>query len=552
MAYQRASQTIMGLPEDISYYIEEDSLEEIPGIGASVAHDIMEFNQRGSVRRFETLRKRVPHALIPLMDIAGFGPQSLKKLYKELHLKTQEEVIRALENGRVAQLKGFGPKKIENMLRGLKLHKQVEERMLLWEARQTGEKFLSLLNDVGGIERIELAGSLRRRKETVGDLDILALVEQRDRKKVVESFTSTKVARSVLAKGSTRASIILKENGKQADLRMVDEADWGASLQYFTGSKEHNIHLRTIAKDLGYKINEYGIFQIKNGKRIAGRTEAEIYQTLGMQYIPPEMREDRGEIDLALDNKIPKLVALSDIKGDLQMHSTWSDGLMALEHIVAFVQENFSYEYIAITDHSKSERIAGGMDEKAFMKQMRAIDKLNKERGANFLKAGAEVDILADGSLDLSDEILARLDWVTASIHSGFSHNNTARLLKACENPYVHCIGHPTGRIIGKRDPYPLDFTELIHAAAETGTALEINAQPDRMDLNDELAAEVRKSGVMLVISTDSHKYTDFYTMELGVDIARRAWCTPENILNTRSWREVERMLSKKRRLKVV
>ncbi len=548
IAYQRAAQAIKGLPENISFYIRENSVKEIPGIGASLAQDIREYNDTGTVKRFEKLKKRVPFDLISLMDISGFGPESLKKLYKELHLKTREEVVEALQDGRVEKLKGFGEKKVENMLRGLKLHKQMEERMLLWDAKNTSEKVISLLKNLPGIRKIACAGSLRRKKETVGDLDILVAADQRDRKRIVEYFTASKLAARVLAKGEARASIVMKENGRQADLRLVDESEWGSALLYFTGSKDHNIHLRTIARDLGYKINEYGIFNITKNRRIAGRSEAEVYETLGMQFIPPEMREDKGEIDLAIHNNIPRLVELKDIKGDLQMHSTWSDGLMTLEEIVAFVERNFSYEYVVVTDHSKSERVARGMDEKKFLQQLQAIKEINRNLGRDYLKAGVEVDILADGSLDLSDELLSKLDWVTASIHSRISHDNTDRLIKACENPFVHCIGHPTGRIIGKREPYSLDIAQFVEAAAETGTAVEINSQPDRMDMNDEFAAEARKGGVMIAVSTDSHKYTDFYCMELGVDIARRAWCTAENILNTRSWKQIQKLVSKKRK----
>lgn len=394
--------------------------------------------------------------------------------------------------------------------------------------------------------KAELAGSLRRKKETIGDIDILVACERKKRSVVLDHFTSSKVASKILAKGQTKASIILKANGRQADLRIVEEEEWGAAMQYFTGSKEHNIHLRGLARDKGFKISEYGIFTIARGKRVAGNTEESMYKTLGMMTMPPEMREDKGEIDLAMKHRIPALITLDDIRGDLQMHSNFSDGLQTLEEIAAFVQRNFRYDYIAITDHSKSSRVAGGMDEKGFLKQMKAIRNVNEKLGKDFIKAGAEVDILPDGTLDLSDELLSQLDWVTASVHSGFTHDNTQRLIRACENPYVHCIGHPTGRLIGKREPYSINFSELFLVAKETGTALEINAQPDRMDLNDELAFEARRNNIKLVISTDSHKPTDFYFMKLGVFVARRAWCSAGDVLNTRSWKEIKRICAKK------
>jgi DNA polymerase (family 10) len=549
MAYQKASQAIQGLPDDITYYIEQDTLEEIPGIGKSMEKEIREFNKSGKIRRFEKLKKSVPYELMELMDISGFGPKSLKRIYEELHLRTKDEVIDALREGTISELKGFGEKKVENMLRGLKLHKILDDRMILWEALQKGEEIMAKLREFPQVKKIELAGSLRRRKETIGDFDILATTSWKGRKKVVDYFTSSALADRVLAKGETKASVIL--NSKQADLRIVDDDEWGSAMQYFTGSKEHNIHLRTIARDKGYKISEYGIFNIRNDKRVAGKTEEEIYHTLGMQLMPPEMREDRGEIDLAIRHKIPKLIELDDICGDLQMHSDWSDGLQTLEEIVEFVSKNFRYDYIAVTDHTKASRVAGGMDERGFLKQIQVIKAINHKLDKDFLKTGAEVDILANGSLDLSDEVLAQLDWVTASIHSGFGRNNTDRLIKACKNPYVHCIGHPTGRLIGKREAYPVDINELVHAARKTGTALEINAQPDRMDLNDDLAMTARMKGVKLVISTDSHKPTDFHFMKLGVYVARRAWCTAEDILNTRSWKDVRKIVSKKN-MKVV
>ncbi len=546
IAYQNASRSIQGLPEDIAHYIEQNTLGEIPGIGKSLEHDIIEFQKTGKISRFEKFKKKVPFELMQLMDIRGFGPQSLKRLYKELHLENKEQVIRALKDGSIRELKGFGDVKIENMLRGLKLHKALEERMLLWDALQYGEEILTELRNVSGVKSAELAGSLRRKKETVGDFDILIAAAPGTRRKIIEYFISSSFAKKVLAKGDTKVSVLLKRNGRQMDLRIVDESEWGAALQYFTGSKEHNIHLRSIARNKGYRISEYGIFNIGNEKRIAGKTEDEIYGALGMQTIPPEMREDRGEIQMAMRHEISALIELGDIKGDLQMHSNWSDGDMTLDELVEFVKKKYSYEYIAVTDHTKTSRIAGGMDEKGFLEQIEAVRKVNAKLGNQFLKAGAEVDILPDGSLDLSDEVLEQLDWVTASIHSSFTRDNTDRLIKACENPYVQCIGHPTGRLIGKREPYLLEISKLIEAAKETGTTLEINAQPDRMDLNDELAALARQSSVKLVISTDSHKAVDFDFMRLGVFVAKRAWCTADDILNTRSWRDIQTIVRKK------
>lgn len=547
LAYLKASRAIGTLQEDISVFVKKDSLEEIPGIGESIAEKIKEFVKTGKIKKYEELKKRVPHGIMEMLEIKGFGPQSLKTIHEKLNINSKEELIAAMNDGRISSIKGFGRKKVENMLRGLKLHKVVEERMLLWNALQLGERIVTELKQLKEVKQIDLAGSLRRKKETIGDIDILVACAQKDRKKIVNRFTSVDFAKEVLVKGDTKASIILKENNRQTDLRIVDENEWGSALLYFTGSKEHNIHLRTIAKEKGMKISEYGVYRVKDDKRVAGKTEEEIYNLFGFQWMPPEIREDKGEMELAAKKKIPKLIELKDIKGDLQMHSTWSDGMHSIEELAKFVLKNYNYEYIVITDHSKAERVAGGMSEKEFLKQIKEIHSANKILGKDFIKSGAEVDILNDGSLDLGDELLAQLDWVCASVHTGLNKENTERLIKACENPYVCCIGHPSGRLIGKREEYPVEWKEVFKIAKQTGTALEINAQPDRMDLKDELAFAAREAGVILTISTDSHTTGNFSFMNLGVAVARRAWCTAGDVLNTKSWKEINRFIQSKR-----
>lgn len=548
IAYQQAARAIDSLQQDITYYINNGTLESIHGVGESIALKIKEYIGTGKIEKYEQLKKTIPYGIINLMNIRGFGPQSLRKLHAALKINTRDELISALQDGRVSKIKGFGPRKIENMLKGLKLHKAVEDRALLWDALEAGEKIITRLKQLPEVKQAELAGSLRRKKETIGDIDILVSCERKNRKKIIAHFTSSDMAGEILAKGDTKASIILKELNRQADLRIVNEDEWGAALQYFTGSKEHNVHLRTIARDKGYKISEYGIFQIKNNKKVAGRSEAEIYGILGFQLIPPEMREDRGEIELAGKNTLPDIVSIGDILGDMQMHSTWSDGIYSIEEIAAYVKKYFHYKYIVITDHSKSSRIANGLDEHQLLKQLKEIERINNKLGENFIKAGIEVDILTDGSLDISDEILSRLDWVTASIHSNFNHDNTSRIIRACENPFVNCIGHPTGRLIGSREPYKIDMNEVIDIAKATGTYLEINSQPDRMDLNDELARLAKDKGVKLVISTDSHSLKQLHYIKLGVFIARRAWCTAEDILNTRKWKDISLAVLNKRK----
>ena len=551
ISYSKASKVINNLQEDVSIHIKNNTLEELPGIGKSISEKINEFVNTGTIKKYELLKKNTPHELIDMMEIRGFGPQSLKRIHNELKISTKKELIHAIRDGRIQNLKGFGKVKTEGMLRGLKLHKIVEERMLLWDAMAVGKKIVDWLIQVPEIIQIEIAGSLRRKKETIGDIDILISCENIHRKKIINHFTNPVITKQIIAKGNTKASIIILEYNKQIDLRIVDKEEWGSALLYFTGSKDHNIHLRSIAKENGYKISEYGVFKIKENIKIAGNTEEEIYSEFGFQMIPPEMREDNGELELAKENKIPKLVSIEDIKGDLQMHSLWSDGVSSIEDITKFIKRNYSYEYIAITDHSKSSRIANGLDEKKILKQIKEIELINEKLGEDFVKTGIEVDILANGKIDISDEILSQLSWVTASIHSGFNDDNTNRIIRACENPYILCIGHPTGRLIGKRESYNVDMKQIIQIAKQTNTALEINAQPERMDLNDEYSMLAREKGVKLVISTDSHTLQNFDYMTLGVSIARRAWCSSSNILNTMKWAEIEKWVKRKRKLQL-
>ena len=546
LAYARASRTIDNLKEDVTWYIRHQSLEDIPGIGESIAEKIMEYARSGRIKKYEELKKAVPFELMDLMSVSGFGPQSLRQIHDELGITTRAELIRALEDGRITQLKRFGAKKVENMKRGLKLFKQSEERILYVEAKEIAEQIILRLREMKEVIDIAIAGSIRRGKETIGDIDILVACHPKDRKKIILQFTMLDNLKLVLAKGITKASILVKDHHRQVDLRVVSPQEWGAALLYLTGSKEHNVRLRTIARERGMKINEYGVFDLKSNTFLAGRTEEEVYKCIGFNFIPPEMREMQGELEWAVKKKAPKLIEWRDIRGDMQMHSTWSDGVMDIDALAKFVMEHYPYEYIVLTDHSKSSRIANGLDEKGFRKQAKQIDVVNKRIGRTFIKKGVEVDILADGSLDLSDELLSKMDWVCASIHSGFQHDNTERLIKACRHPLVHCIGHPSGRLIGQREAYPVQWDKVFTAAVKTGTALEINAQPQRLDLNDLLARQAREAGVMLTISTDSHAEGHFEYMAGGVMVARRAWCTSDHILNTKRWTEVKKFTRQK------
>ncbi len=551
MAYQRAAHIIEDLPDDIRNYILTGKLYQIKGIGPSIASKIEEYVKTGKIQKYEELKKQVPEDFIELIDLPGFGPKTLRRIYEELGIKTKEELVQALKDGRIENLPGFGPKKVENMLKGLQMYELSKRRILLWEALQISRYLIEKLKkELKEIKEIEVVGSVRRRKETIGDLDILVIAEDEDRMKIMDYFTSLPEVHEILVKGPKKSSVVMKFEGKerQVDLRIFKQDEWGAALQYFTGSKQHNVHLREIAKEKGLKINEYGVYKADTEEKIAGETEESVYKAVGMDWIPPELREDRGEIEAALEHKLPKLVELKDIKGDMHIHSTWSDGVNDIKDIAQFVKEKYGYEYIVITDHSKSQRVAHGLDEERIIKEIEEVRMLNKMMGWDFIKIGTEVDILLDGSLDFPDEILAKLDWVVASVHSHFNRDNTDRILKAMENPYVNVIGHPTGRLIGIREAYPVDMDAVIKKAKETGTALEINAQPRRLDINDIWIRKAVEEGVMLVISTDSHNLGNFAYMELGVAQARRGWAEKKNILNTRSWRYIKQFVNKKRK----
>ncbi len=548
LAYSKASRVLNGLNVDILEIHKKNLLDDIPGIGKSIAQKINEYIKTGKIKKYEVLKRKVPHEILELMDISGFGPKSVKRLHEKLHINTKQQLLNAINEGRVQGLVGFGERKVENMRRSLKLINQAEKRILLTHALSISDRILQQLSKIKEVHQIEVAGSIRRKKETIGDIDILVSSSPKDRSKIIKEFIGIQGVKSVLAKGPTKVSILIHEFNRQVDLRIVDDEQWGASLLYLTGSKEHNVFLRTKAKKNGYKMNEYGVFRIRDGRLLAGKTEEEIYRLMGLKYIPPELREGKDEFELTKQKMISKLVTIDDVKGDMHLHSDGSDGLSSLEKMADYVQKYYTYDYIVMTDHSKSVRIAGGMNERELQQQINRIKRVNKKAGNDYIKTGVEVDILEDGSLDLNDHILEKLDWVCASIHSGFRKDNTERIIKACMHPYVNCIGHPTGRLIGKREGYSVDWVRVFKVAKATGTALEINAQPERMDLNDELCSLARNAGVKLVISTDSHSEKQFEFMKSGIFIARRAWCTVKDILNTQSWKTIEQFVQSKRK----
>lgn len=535
-AYRKASRIMGDLTQDIEEIAEKGELKNIPGIGEGMTQKIKEYLKTGKVSKFEEVRKGVSDELIAILDIPGMGPKTLSMLHKEKGISNLSQLERALEDGSVLGLFGMGEKKIENVKRGIHLLKQSQGRMNLGAAFPVAKRIVETLREKTGSKKIEWAGSLRRMKENIGDIDILATGP--DKEKIFQAFTHLPEVKEVLASGETKASVIV-EGGTQVDLRVVEENSYGAALQYFTGSKGHNIHLRGIAKAKGIKINEYGVF--KGEKKIGGKEEKDVYRVLGMEWVEPELREDRGEIEAAQKGRLPELVEESEIKGDLHVHSKWSDGTSPIEEIARAAQK-MGYRYVAICDHSKSLKIAHGLDESRLMKQIEEIDRINEKLKDFRILKGTEADILTDGELDPSERILEKLDIVVGAIHSGFKQDKvkmTKRIVRALENPHLHILAHPTGRLLGARNPYEVEIEELMEAAKKYGKALEINAYFERLDLNDIHCRKAKEMGIRVGIGTDSHHLDQMWMMSLGVAVARRGWLEPKDVLNTLSLKEI-------------
>ncbi len=535
-AYRKASRILGDLTQDVGEIAAAGGLKDVSGIGQGLAEKIEEYLDTGKISKFEEVKKGIPDELIALLDIPGMGPKTLAMLHKEKKIGNISQLEKALEDGSLLGLPGIGEKKIENIKRGVQLLKQSKGRMNLGIAFPIAKRIVETLRAKTGSEQIEWAGSLRRMKETIGDIDILATGP--DEGKILRAFTSLQEVKEVLASGETKASIIV-EGGVQIDLRVVKEDSYGAALQYFTGSKGHNVHLRGIARAKGIKINEYGVF--KGEKRIGGKKERDVYEALGIPWIEPELREDRGEIEAAREGRLPELIQESRIRGDLHVHSEYSDGVSSIEEVARAAQRR-GYQYVAICDHSKSLKVARGLDESRLARQHEEIDRINEKlKGFQILK-GAEVDILMDGELDYSDRILEKLDVVIASIHSGFKQDRgkmTQRILRALENPRVDILGHPSGRLLGTRDPYEVEIEEVMEAAKQHGKALEINANFERLDLDDIHCRKGKETGVRFSIGTDSHHLDQMWMMSLGVSVARRGWLEARDVLNTLSLREI-------------
>ena len=531
-AYRNAARTIQGLSHSLAEMVQAgEVLEALPGIGKDLAAKIREIVATGSLRKLRELEGAVSPELVELLQVPGLGPKRLRILRDYLDVHGLADLEAAARQGLVRNLPGFGVKSEQNLLRELAELKQRTRRWLWSEVEEVAEQLLVHLRGVQGVKRVELAGSYRRRKETVGDLDVLAIAAKGA--KVIEAFTRFEAVERVVSKGTTRSQVVLR-SGLQVDLRVVPQASFGAAWHYFTGSKAHNIAVRTMGVQRGLKINEYGVFD-RAGKRIAGRTEEEVYAQVGLPWIEPELREQRGELEAAAEGRLPKLVELKDLKGDLHCHTTESDGRESLE-AMARAAKALGHRYLAITEHSQHLGVARGLTPERLLAHCEAIDRLNEKlRGIRLLK-GVEVDILEDGTLDMPDEVLARLEVVVGAIHFAFGlsrKKQTERVIRAMDNPHFHILAHPTARLIGRRRACDLDMERIMDAALERGCHLELNAQPQRLDLNDLHCRMAKERGLKVVISTDAHSSGQLEYLRHGIGQARRGWLEKGDVLNT-------------------
>ncbi len=557
-AYERAAESLEGLDKDVGEIFREGGIKEfleIPGIGKSMAEHIEEYLKTGKIKAYEKMKKKMPLKLDELVKVEGMGPRKAKILYQKLGVRDLKSLEKAAKAHKVAPLFGFGEKTEKNILQGLEFLKRDKGRFLLGKILPSAREILEKIKNLPEIKEASLAGSLRRRKETIGDVDILVVSDKPE--KVMSFFVSLPGVEKIWGKGKTKSSIRMKE-GFDMDLRIVPKKGYGAALQYFTGCKEHNVVTRKMAIEKGLKLSEYGVFRLPAGrqtasKMVAGKTEEEVYKAIGLSYIEPELRENEGEIEAALrqaqgkPNGLPKIIELKDIKGDLHCHSNWNGGENSIEEMAKFAM-SLGYEYIGISDHTKWLRIERGLDEKQLLKQKEEIAKINSKfqnpnskqfQISNFkfqILHGCEANIMADGSLDIKDEVLEKLDFVIAGAHSQLKmpkEQMTKRLISAMKNKNVDIISHPTGRLIGKRDEYQVDFDKILKVAKETGTILEINSSPDRLDLRDIYIRRAKNEGVKMIINTDSHQKEQMNLMEYGVATARRGWAEKPDIINT-------------------
>jgi DNA polymerase (family 10) len=543
-AYEKAALTLEGLEKDVEEIYKKEGFEglkKIPGVGESIAEKIEEYLKTGKVQYYEDYKGKYPINLDDLMGIEGLGPKRLKVLYEKLGVKNLKDLEEAIKAHKVSILPGFGEKTEKNILEAIEFAKRSKGRFLLGEILPKVKEIYEKLKNLKEVERIEIVGSIRRMKETIGDVDFLVI--SKNPKPIMDFFVSLPGVIKIWGKGTTKASVRMKE-GFDMDIRVLPKKSFGAALQYFTGSKEHNIALRKIAIEKGMKLSEYGLF--KGSKMVAGESEEEIYQKLGLDWISPELRENRGEIEAAILHKLPKLIDYKDIKGDLHLHSNWDGGKNSIEEIGEYAIK-MGYEYVGIADHTKFLKIEHGLDEKQLRERNKEIDKINSKLKTQNLKLkvlkGCEANILPDGKIDINDQCLKEQDFVIAGVHSRFKMSKeemTERIIRAIKNPNVDIISHPTGRLIQKRGEYEIDFDKILKVAKETGTILEINSYPERLDLNDINIKKAKEMGVKMIINTDAHHVDQMRFIEFGIAQARRGWAEKEDIIN--SW-SLEKML---------
>jgi DNA polymerase (family 10) len=539
-AYQKVVRSIEHLPVELEQLVAEDKLKDIPGVGEAITNKITELVTTGHLGYYEKLKAEFPEGISTLLDLPGIGPKTAMLLAKELDIKSIDELEVAIVGGKVTSLYRMGDKTVENLLRQIQAlrRKKRSQRIPISEALPVVDEISARLNHLPGLRHLTPAGSLRRFRETVGDIDLMGTADNAT--EVIQAFTTLPQVKEVLASGTTKASVLVS-GGLQVDLRIVDHDSFGSTLQYFTGSKQHNINLRERAHRMGLKLSEYGITNLATEELEKFATEEAFYERQGLEFIPPELREGQQEVERAEQGIIPRLVELSDIKGDLHVHTNWSDGRDSLE-AMALAAEALGYQYLGITDHSGGRGIAHGLDAERLRQQILEIKQLNQKIDGIHILTGIEVDIRADGRLDIPDELLAELDIVTAAVHSSLNQSQeqmTGRILGAVENPNVDMLAHPTCRLLPDREPVAVDMEAVFHVAAKTNTILEINAMPSRLDLKDIHAYRARELGVKLVINTDAHSTEHLQFMRFGIGVARRGWCQAQDILNTRPLDEI-------------
>jgi DNA polymerase (family 10) len=541
-AYRNAARVVSGLPAEAGVMLARgDDLSELPGIGKDLAQKIANLAATGTTPLLGMLRKELPPTLTELLRLPGLGPKRVKLLHDELDIETLPQLHRALKDGCVSRLPGFGERMTQRLLQAVEARAATPERMKLATATQYAEPLLAYLRDLPGVDKVAAAGSYRRARETVGDLDFVVTATRPAA--VVEGFTRYAEVARIVARGPTRGTVTLR-SGLQVDIRVVPPESYGAALVYFTGSKAHSIAIRRLAQQYGLKMNEYGVFQ--DDRRVAGDTEESVYRAIGLPLIPPELREDRGEIDAARGGRLPDLVTLEDMRGDLHVHTTATDGRNTLREMALAAKER-GYDYIAITEHSRRLTVAHGLDAAQLNRQIAEIDSLNRTGIGIAILKGIEVDILEDGTLDLPDAVLSRLDLIIGAVHSKFDltrDRQTARILRGLDNPQMTMLAHPTGRLIGEREPYDVDMAAILGKARERGRFLELNAHPDRLDLLDTHCRAAKEVGVLVSINTDAHSVAEYANMRFGVGQARRGWLERGDVLNTRPLSQLRRLLA--------